>query len=542
MVTRRPLVAIAGGIGFLLVLIGLTVMVGWLQHWPWAVRLGTDRLLIVFATGINLTLLGAGLGALLVGAVLPDALWADRAARGLGGAVAVLSTLRLAEMITGWPIGLDFPGLHAWLGRQWVTGWIGGMHPSHALAVAASATALSLVPTLRKPHRAQWFWGLIGLAMLLCAGDLLGRAMALEYLYPAWLRWHAPDAAAVCSLLVITGTLCAAVARHPGLLRLRLSPEDTIVWISGGCVVLAGLGATVTAFIIQVDSATLTFGTTRARALSSYAEEFDRLLAMRAESPRLVAAATHIQEVLRHPADNAARLRSERALQAYREQGYSYLQLRTLAGEGIVSLGTQTLEPELSIPLHVGLAPERVTLQWVHGFAMRTETPVMADGMQIGWLVAEQPLAHMTGRYNSQRGTGMTETLAMSGFDARGRAMSFPQRFDAYVFELPPLTVDHRPLPSRLALAGEAGYGQWQDDVVQLYAHRPHGSGTDQQDRQRRAVRPDARAVRAACGLHAVPDDRQRAGHPSDGAAVCQPAGRVRTRAAHRQRKPRAPP
>lgn len=463
MVPRRPLVAIAGGIGFLLVLVGLTVMVGWLRHWPWAVKLGSDRLLIVFATGVNLTLLGAGLAALLVGTVRPNVRWADPVPRGLGGVVAVLSTLRLAEMITGWPIGLDFPGMHTWLDRQWVTGWIGGMHPSHALAMAASATALSLVPTLRKPHRARWFWGLVGLAMLLCAGDLLGRAMALEYLYPAWLVWRASDVAAICTLLVVMGVLCVAVVRQPGVLRLRLSPEDTIVWISGGCVVLAGLGATITAFIIQVDSVSLTFGTARARALSSYAEELDQLLAMRAENPRLVAAATYIQEVLRHPTDNAARLRSESALQAYRQQGYSYLQLRTLAGEGIVSLGTQTLEPELSIRLHAGLAPERVTLQWVHGFAMRTETPVMADGMQIGWLVAEQPLAHMTARYANERGIGKTETLAMSGFDVRGRAMSFPQRFDAYVFELPALTVDRRPLPSRLALAGEAGYGQWQD-------------------------------------------------------------------------------
>ncbi|MCO5397133.1 sensor domain-containing diguanylate cyclase [Ralstonia soli] len=463
MVPRRPLVAIAGGIGALLVLVGLTVMVGWLQHWPWAVKLGTDQLLIVFATGLNLVLLGSGVGVLLVGTVRPDVRWADPVARALGGAVAVLCLLRLAEVTTGWPIGLDFPDVHRWLARQWVTGWIGGMHPSHALAMAASAAALSLVPTLRKPHRAQWVWGLVALAMLLCAGDLLGRAMALEYLYPAWLRWRASDIAAICTLLLVTAVLCVAVARHPGLIRVRLLSEDTIVWTSGGCVLLAGLGATITAFIIQVDSTSVTFGTTRARALASYAEELDQLLAMRAENPRLVAAATHIQEALRHPSDNAVRLRSESALQAYRNQGYSYLQLRTLAGEGVVSLGTPALKPDLSIPLHAGLAPERVTLQWVHGFAMRTETPVMADGRQIGWLVAEQPLAHMTARYTNVRGAGRTETLAMSGWDARGRAMSFPQRFDTYVFELPPRTVDHRPLPSRLALAGQAGYGQWQD-------------------------------------------------------------------------------
>ena len=463
MVSRRLLVAIAGGIGAVLALIGLTVMVSWLLHWPRGVKIGGDHLVIVFATGLNLVLLGAGLAALVVGALRPSARWADRAACLAGGAAAVLCTLRLVEVVSGWPVAFDFPDVHVWLKLNWLTGWIGGMHPSHALALAASAGALCLVPTARQAHRAQWLFALLGASVLLCVGDLLGRAMALEYLYPAWLRWRAADVAAGCTLLVVAGVLCAALARYPRLFHIRLSPEDTIVWISGGCVVLAGLGATVTAFIIQVDSANVAFGNTRTRALSSYAAEFDQVLAMRAESPRLVATATPIQEALRHPADNAARLHGERALQAYREQGYSYLQLRTLAGEGVVSLGTEVSHPELAIALHVGLAPERVTLQWNHGFAMRTETPVLVDGVQVGWLIAEQPLAHMTARYSTLPDAGATETLAMSGFDGAGRAMSFPQRFDAHIFELPRQTIEQRTLPSRLALAGQSGYGQWRD-------------------------------------------------------------------------------
>ncbi|KHK53646.1 diguanylate cyclase [Ralstonia sp. A12] len=463
MISRRPLVAITGGIGVLLTLVGLTVMVSWLLHWPRGVKLGSDQLVVVFATGLNLVLLGVGLIALLIGTRWPDVRWADRAARLAGSAVAVLCILRLVEVATGWPVALDFPEVHTWLVRNWLTGWIGGMHPSHALALATGAGALCLVPMAQQRHRTRWLVALVGVSVVLSAGDLLGRAMALEYLYPIWLHWRASDVAAGCTLLVVVGVLCAALARHPRLFHICLSPEDTIVWISGGCVVLAGLGATVTAFIIQVDSASVAFGNTRTRALSSYAEEFDQVLAMRAENPRLVAAATRIQEALRHPADNAARLHGESALQAYREQGYSYLQLRTLAGEGVISLGTEVLHPELAIALHAGLAPERVVLQWNHGFAMRTETPVMADGMQIGWLVAEQPLAHMTARYTNLPDAGATETLAMSGFDAAGRAMSFPQRFDAYIFELPAQTVEQRRLPSRLALAGQSGYGQWRD-------------------------------------------------------------------------------
>lgn len=101
MVPRRPLVAIAGGIGFLLVLVGLTVMVGWLRHWPWAVKLGSDRLLIVFATGVNLTLLGAGLAALLVGTVRPNVRWADPVARGLGGVVALAQALADSRSAVG---------------------------------------------------------------------------------------------------------------------------------------------------------------------------------------------------------------------------------------------------------------------------------------------------------------------------------------------------------------------------------------------------------------------------------------------------------
>ncbi|CAJ0796258.1 hypothetical protein LMG7141_03211 [Ralstonia condita] len=463
MVSRRPLAAAAGGIGSLLALLGLTVMAGWLRHWPWAVRLGSDRLPSVFATGLDWALLGAGLSALALGTLRPSAHWPDRIARAAGGVTAALCTLSLLEWITDWPVALDFPEVHVWLDHHWLTGWIGGMHASHALALAMAAMALYCVPTLETPRRAHWLWALVGAALLLCAGDLLGQAMALEYLYPAWLTWRAPDVAAACTLLLGGGVLCVALARHPGALRLRLSPEDTIVWITGGCVVLAGLGATITAFIIQVDSASKLFGNTRSRALSAYAEEFNQVLTLRAERPRLIAAASRIQDLLRHPDDNASRLRGASALEAYRAQGFSYLQLRTLKGEGIVSLGTQALQPDLAVTLHIGRASERTQLQWVGGFAMRTETPVVADGVPLGWLVTEQPLAHLTARYASARGAGLTETLAMSGFDAHGRAMSYPQRFDTSVFELPRLTFDHRPLPSRLALAGQSGFGQWQD-------------------------------------------------------------------------------
>lgn len=255
---------------------------------------------------------------------------------------------------------------------------------------------------------------------------------------------------------------CAGPASGP-VADFRLSPEDTIVWISGGCVVLAGLGATITAFILQIENANATFGITRAQALASYAEEFDQALTTRVASPRLIVATLRVQDALRHPDDNATRLRGLAALNAYREQGYAYLALRTAAGETVLKLGTEIAHPELAIPLRAGLAPERATLQWVHGFSLRTETPVVVDGARVGWLVAEQPLAQMTARYTGTRGVGITETLALSGRDARGRLMSFPQRFDAYVFELPAWMPEGRPLPSRLALAGQTGYGQWRD-------------------------------------------------------------------------------
>ncbi|CAH0447770.1 hypothetical protein LMG10661_03843 [Ralstonia syzygii subsp. syzygii] len=79
-------------------------------------------------------------------------------------------------------------------------------------------------------------------------------------------------------------------------------------------------------------------------------------------------------------------------------------------------------------------------------------------------------------------------------------------------------------------------------DRLQLHAHRTHRPCADQQDRQRRALCPHAAAVRTPERLHAVPDDGQRPGHPRDGAAVRQPAGRLGAGAAHDQRAPRTPP
>ncbi|AMP38679.1 sensor domain-containing diguanylate cyclase [Ralstonia solanacearum] len=464
MVSPRPYATAAGGIGLFLVLLASTVMGGWLLHWPWAVTLGNPELVVVFSTALALALLGAGVAALSTGSLAPAL--ADRAGwatTACGGAAAVLCALRVVEAATGWPVALDIPDVHRWLDRQWLTGWVGAPQPSHALALGITGLALALAPGLSQRRQAILFYGLLAMSVLISGIDLLGKAMDLEYLYPAWQKWRASNVAAVCNLLAVAAIGCVVRVRHRRLWQTRLSPEDTIVWISGGCVLLAGLGATVTAFILQIENASTTFSITRAQALTSYAEEFDQAFTARIESARLIAATLRVQDVLRHPADNTARLSGLTALSAYRELGYSYLALRTPAGETVLKLGTEIDHPELAVPLHGGLASERATLQWAHGFSMRTETPVMADGTQVGWLVAEQPLARMTARYTGTRGMGITETLAMAGRDARGRLMSFPQRFDAYVFELPTWMPEHRPLPSRLAVAGQTGYGQWRD-------------------------------------------------------------------------------
>ncbi|UCF22629.1 MAG: hypothetical protein JSV72_17180, partial [Ralstonia sp.] len=71
MVSPRPFAAAAGVIGLFLLLFALTVMGGWLLHWPWAVTLGSAQQVIVFGTGINLALLGMGVLTLAVGSARP---------------------------------------------------------------------------------------------------------------------------------------------------------------------------------------------------------------------------------------------------------------------------------------------------------------------------------------------------------------------------------------------------------------------------------------------------------------------------------------
>lgn len=302
MLSPRPYAAAAGGIGLLLVLLAATVMGGWLLHWPWAVTLGNPELAVVFSTAFALALLGTGVAALSAGSLVPAL--ADRtgsATAACGSTAAVLCALRVVEAATGWPVAFDIPDLHRWLDHQWLTGWVGAPQPSHALALGLTGLALALAPDLTQRRRAIVFYGLLALSLLTSGIDLLGQAMDLEYLYPTWLKWRASNVTAVCSLLAVMAVGCAARARHPGLWQTRLSPEDTIVWISGGCVVLAGLCATITAFILQIENANATFGITRAQALASYAEEFDQALTTRVASPRLIVATLRVQDALRHP-------------------------------------------------------------------------------------------------------------------------------------------------------------------------------------------------------------------------------------------------
>src|SRR5712691_7894464 len=106
---RAPVPATATA-GALLALLGGTVMLGWWTQLSFLVRVLPEFTPMVFNTALSFVLAG---GALLI--QFSDALWHRRVTSVIGGALAIISAVILAEHLFQSDLGIDWTSLHAWL-------------------------------------------------------------------------------------------------------------------------------------------------------------------------------------------------------------------------------------------------------------------------------------------------------------------------------------------------------------------------------------------------------------------------------------------
>lgn len=139
---RVPFSAIAGT---LLVLLGGTVMLGWWMQLSLLVRVLPEFAPMVFNTALCFVLSG---GALL--APFSDAASHRRVTTVIGGTIAALATLVLAEHLLKVDLGIDWASLHAWVPDSHTTP--GRMSAGTACGFLMSGAVLILATRVRRPR------------------------------------------------------------------------------------------------------------------------------------------------------------------------------------------------------------------------------------------------------------------------------------------------------------------------------------------------------------------------------------------------------
>ena len=152
--------------GFLIFLLGSTVVVGWLIHAPMLVTFFPGSLPMVFNTGLSFVITGFALS-------FPSApnSWRQIVRTIAGIALVALCSITFIEHLVDINFGIDLASLHAWL--QYGNVRPGRMAPNTALGFVVIGLALLLLDHVNTRGRAI---GLLFLTCVLLAIGLTGLA------------------------------------------------------------------------------------------------------------------------------------------------------------------------------------------------------------------------------------------------------------------------------------------------------------------------------------------------------------------------------
>jgi protein-histidine pros-kinase len=451
--TRESLlnrVPLSGFVGALLVLLGGTVTLGWWMQHPLLVRALPEFAPMVFNTALCFALAGA---ALLAPFSNPSC--HRLVTTLLGGMIAAIAALVLAEHLLQIGLGIDWPSLHAWLRDS-------NAHPGRMSAATATGFLLGGAVLVLAP-RAQRPW--MGAAVrLLTLGvgaigviGLAGYLVKAQLLFPGYLFTGVALHTAVGLLLLAVGLHSAWRWFKWGRARLFAREDDRITFTGAVILIAIALTAGIASFAVLQERVQVLVAENILAALTRRTEMFRDYIQLREANARIAATRPAVLRNLRtiHARrDDGSNLANIRAVvDSFLREGVSALTYLDADGKAIASGGAFTRAPEMAVTL---ATPDRPELLWNSGFVLRHRIPMRdADG-EAGAVLVEQPLPILTHLARDVSGMGETGDMGLC-VRREEHLRCFPQRLNPRAFSTPLVADTGVPLPATRALRGESG-------------------------------------------------------------------------------------
>lgn len=429
------------GCGLLLILLGGTVIAGWLLKLVVLTRLVMHLRSMVFNTALSFALLGLALTALSTAA----SPMRDRGVRLAALLVALLAGANLMQWQLGLDLGIDLARFHAWAddgnpnpGRMSLPTTLGFLLASLSLAlVSHRVTAGGKVENL----------GRILAATVVAIGgiSLLGYALGLEALFGAyplagmaihtaagmcllgaslWLAWNQkqPDSTPPSSerLLLLVGWAPALVALSTGVAGIW-SLKNRIESVQ-----IQGLQATQAARVEQVVTILSLHGA--------------------------------------HGALAAAQLTERGSLEPLLAQGFRHAEMRDASGKQLAAAGTPG-QVSLQLPLRLPAVAGSASLIWTGQELLFQLRSPLANG---GTLLSEQALPQLSALLDHASGAGRREGIQLCGPVDR-QILCLPSAMDPVPSRQPSQPATPAASPIQAAVRGDHGTASLRDREGRLY-------------------------------------------------------------------------
>jgi PAS domain S-box-containing protein len=444
---RAPLSAAAGA---LLVLLGGTVMLGWWLQLSLLVHVLPGFTPMVINTALGFCLAG---GALLT--PFSDARRYERITAVLGGALAIIAALVLAEHLLRLDLGIDWASLHAWLHDSNPNP--GRMSAGTAFGFLMSGAVLILATRVRRP------WMGTAVRLLTLGVGAIGVLGLAGYLVSAPLLFpHYPFANVAvhtaAGLLVLAIGLRSAWRRFEwSRVPLFARDDDRITFVGATILIAIALAAGIASFAMLQGRVQTLVGDNVHAALTRRTDMFRDLIELREINARIAATRPAVLRNLRiiHAGrDDGSNIANIKAVvDNFLKQGFSGIAYHDIDGKTIASGGAFVQAPAMAVAL---VTPDRAELLWDGGFLLRHRIPLRDSAGEVGTVLAEQPLPVLTRLAENVFGLGVTGDMGLCVL--RGEQMHcFPQRLNRQAFSAPLVNVAGEPLPMTRALRGETG-------------------------------------------------------------------------------------
>jgi diguanylate cyclase (GGDEF)-like protein len=461
-VSRRRVVPVVIGAGLLVV--GLVVMAGWLIQDPGILQM-LPGYRIVFNTAMCFAAAGTALICNVLGA-RPRML----AQTGIGAALILFTAIVGSQHLTGFDVGLDWAGMHAWL--RDTSAFPGRMAPATCVAFMLSGACLIALHHASGKKAPYLIRGLqitvIGIGLFAAIGQLLGLATMFEvYL----LRQVSLTTAS--GFVILGAGLCLSTQR---LVFENISDEERIVYTGATVLVIFGFIVGLTGLGTLKNNAQGALGDGLELTAQSRAALLITLIDSRIDSVESIATRPNIMRLYReleqHPdkAENREFLGKVAASEL--NKGVIAIEFRNRHGEAIAAAGKGWPDTAWLFSLK---RPHNARIFWDNGFMLSLEVPVRDGANIIGTIASQQTLAAVSDLVLDVSTFGDTGELGLCSADDR-LLYCAPLRLRRGVYEIP-RRPGGKPLPMDLAIEGKTGVVQTLDYRRQqvLAAYTPVG-------------------------------------------------------------------